>query len=83
MEELFPLAAGLTLGVAFAADLRWLRSWPLRAALIVLAGGAATVGSGEFRTSWGLALRPCDTSNSISARVPTATRHTQTESHWA
>jgi len=51
MQELFPLACGLLLGVALGLVRPQLRL-PLGAALSVACGVLATVLSGEFRLSW-------------------------------
>jgi hypothetical protein len=48
MNELFPIAAGLVLGVLFAAGFRWLRPWWMRSVLVLLAGVSATLLSGEY-----------------------------------
>jgi hypothetical protein len=52
MQELFPLACGLLLGVTlgFVRPTLWL---PIGAGLAIVLGLLATVVTGEFKTSWG------------------------------
>jgi hypothetical protein len=56
MDELFPIAAGLVLGILFAAGFWWLRLWWVRSVLVLLAGVSATVLSGEYRATWAFLL---------------------------
>ena len=56
MNEVFTLAAGLTLGILFSAGTGRLQSWRVRSVLILLAGIAAVFVSGEYRESWGFVL---------------------------
>ena len=52
MDELFPIVAGLVLGLLYAAKLPWLRLPWVRGALVLAAGLSATVLSGEQHASW-------------------------------
>jgi len=56
MDELFPIAAGLVLGMLFAAGFRWLRLWWVRSILVLLAGLSATLLSGEYQANWAFVL---------------------------
>ncbi|HKO10095.1 MAG TPA: hypothetical protein VJ487_20495 [Alphaproteobacteria bacterium] len=56
MDELLPIGTGIILGIAFATRFRVLRPVWVKACLIVLAGIAATLSSGEYRESWGFVL---------------------------
>jgi hypothetical protein len=56
MDELFPFAAGLLLGVFFATGFQWLRLQWMRIVLILAAGVSATVLSGEYRENWAFVL---------------------------
>ena len=56
MDELFPIAAGLVLGILFATGFHWFRSWWIRIVLVLAAGVSATMLSGEYRENWGFAL---------------------------
>jgi hypothetical protein len=55
MQELFPLACGLVLGVFLGAVRPGMRL-PVGAALAIVLGVLATVATGEFKTSWGYLL---------------------------
>jgi hypothetical protein len=55
MQELFPLACGLLLGVTLGLVRPTLRL-PVGAALAIVLGTLATVITGEFKTSWGYLL---------------------------
>lgn len=55
MQELFPMACGLLLGVALGFVRPTLRLG-LGALLAVVLGTLATVITGEFKTSWGYLL---------------------------
>ena len=56
MEEVFPIATGLLLGILFAPDYRWLRPWWIRTALVLASGVSATILSGEYRENWGFVV---------------------------
>jgi hypothetical protein len=56
MDELFPIAAGLVLGMVFAAGFRWLRPASMRSVLVLFAGLSATLLSGEYQASWAFVL---------------------------
>jgi len=55
MQELFPLACGLLLGITLGFVRPTLRL-PLGALLAVALGTLATVVTGEFKVSWGYLL---------------------------
>jgi hypothetical protein len=55
MQELFPLACGLVLGVTLGFVRPTLRL-PIGAGLAIALGLLATVVTGEFKTSWGYLL---------------------------
>jgi hypothetical protein len=55
MQELFPIACGLLLGVALGFVRPTIRL-PVGAALAIVLGVLATVVTGEFKTSWGYVL---------------------------
>jgi hypothetical protein len=55
MQELFPIACGLLLGVTLGF-VRPAMRLPVGAGLAVLLGLLATVITGEFKTSWGYLL---------------------------
>jgi hypothetical protein len=55
MQELFPLACGLLLGVGLGVVRPTLRL-PVGAALAIVLGLLATVITGEFKTSWAYLL---------------------------
>ena len=55
MQELFPLAAGLLLGVMLGFVRPTLRL-PVGVILAILLGTIATVVTGEFKLSWGYLL---------------------------
>jgi hypothetical protein len=56
MDELFPIATGLMLGILFATGYRWLQPRWIRVVLVLSAGVFATVLSGEYRENWGFVL---------------------------
>lgn len=56
MDELLPIGAGLLLGILFALRLRPLDPAWVKALLILAAGAAATVSSGEYLASWGFLI---------------------------
>jgi hypothetical protein len=56
MDELFPIGTGILLGLAFASKVRSLRLLWVRVTVVLVAGIAATVLSGEYKENWGFAL---------------------------
>jgi hypothetical protein len=56
MDELFPIGAGIILGLLFASQVRILRAIWVRVSIVVLIGVAATVLSGEYHDNWGFVL---------------------------
>jgi hypothetical protein len=55
LQELVPLVSGFAVGLALGAIRPSLRPW-VGAALAVVLGVAATVVTGEFKTSWAFVL---------------------------